>query len=423
MASPKSIAKKVQEGLYPNKEVLFNLYIIQNLSVSQMSEILDIPVSTLYRILQYFQLQKSHLQINKAKENTCLKKYGCRYAAQSTDIKNKIQQTCLQKYGATSSVGSTEIRAKIENTMLKKYGVKRPLQNDVIRRRQVETMKNRYGVSYDMQRPDGKERRQKTCQEKYGVNWASQRLDLRQSYHQKSLERYNGIFKSKDSLLGFLQLHPNSKVEDLLSFTDCSYSKLIQSIHKFKLTDYVNMKPQTSIYEDEIQTFLENNSIYVTRNIRNKIGGRKEIDVFCPEYNVGIEFNGSYWHSDKIKDNNYHQQKSLQALKHGIFLYQIAEHDWINNNQTKIMQHFLTQINPVVDDKYCEVKLNLAHENPIPYLKQGYKIVKILKPKCVTWDRNKKRIIANYYIDSQDHNIVHVYDCGEIVLRKDLKGE
>ena len=49
----------------------------------------------------------------------------------------------------------------------------------------------------------------------------------------------------------------------------------------------------------------------------------KEIDVYLPEYKVGIEYDGSYYHKDKEKD----KQKTDTLIKEGITLFRVIESD------------------------------------------------------------------------------------------------
>ncbi len=58
--------------------------------------------------------------------------------------------------------------------------------------------------------------------------------------------------------------------------------------------------------------------------------GRKYIDIYLPEHNLGIEINGLYWHSERFTDKAYHQEKSGMAENHGIQLLHFWEHQ-INN--------------------------------------------------------------------------------------------
>lgn len=55
----------------------------------------------------------------------------------------------------------------------------------------------------------------------------------------------------------------------------------------------------------------------------------KEIDIFIPSRNIGIEFNGLIWHSTKYgKSRTYHQDKSDLAASKGVRLIHIWEDEW-----------------------------------------------------------------------------------------------
>lgn len=56
----------------------------------------------------------------------------------------------------------------------------------------------------------------------------------------------------------------------------------------------------------------------------------KEIDIYLPDYRLGIEFNGIRWHSEKFnKENSYHLEKTLLAADKGIILIQIFEDEYL----------------------------------------------------------------------------------------------
>lgn len=68
----------------------------------------------------------------------------------------------------------------------------------------------------------------------------------------------------------------------------------------------------------------------VISNDRTKIKP-KEIDAYIPSLNIGFEYNGTYWHSEKFKDVNHREHKTQEAKKVGVSLYHIEENDWVNN--------------------------------------------------------------------------------------------
>jgi hypothetical protein len=58
-----------------------------------------------------------------------------------------------------------------------------------------------------------------------------------------------------------------------------------------------------------------------------------EIDIYCPDFKIGIEYNGNLFHSELFgkKNMNYHLNKSQLALECGIKLYHIHDDEWDNN--------------------------------------------------------------------------------------------
>ena len=78
---------------------------------------------------------------------------------------------------------------------------------------------------------------------------------------------------------------------------------------------------------DLLNFIKENYSGEILEN--KKILDPYEIDIFLPELNLGIEFNGIYWHSDAYKSNDYHQKKWQKSIENNINLVTIWEDDWI----------------------------------------------------------------------------------------------
>jgi len=60
----------------------------------------------------------------------------------------------------------------------------------------------------------------------------------------------------------------------------------------------------------------------------------KELDIYIPEREIAIEFNGLYWHSEQAgKDANYHYDKWAKAKEANVQLIQIWEDDWVKNRK------------------------------------------------------------------------------------------
>lgn len=82
--------------------------------------------------------------------------------------------------------------------------------------------------------------------------------------------------------------------------------------------------------EREINDFLQNTlGVNFIKNDRKILDGQ-ELDFFLPDYNVAIEHNGTFFHSEIAgeKDRFYHIDKTNNCLKQNIKLIHIFEDEW-----------------------------------------------------------------------------------------------
>jgi hypothetical protein len=78
----------------------------------------------------------------------------------------------------------------------------------------------------------------------------------------------------------------------------------------------------------EVEEFVITLGLEVVRNF--KLDSKTEIDIFIPSLQIGIEYNGLYWHSEEKRGNNYHSIKLQECTSKGIRLIQIFEDEWIS---------------------------------------------------------------------------------------------
>ena len=126
-------------------------------------------------------------------KKTCLKKYGCEYAFQAPEVKEKNTKTLIKHYGVDNPLKCESIKRKVMNTNIERYGVPHVLQNEEIRGRAVNTLMERYGVSNPFHYSDFKEKSKQTCQERYGVYYYLKSPEVRekiaQSYYSASSQK------------------------------------------------------------------------------------------------------------------------------------------------------------------------------------------------------------------------------------------
>lgn len=301
---------------------------------------------------------------NKIKEKfkkTNLEKYGVEYPAQSKEIYEKVKKTNLEKYGVEYLLQSDEIKEKIKKVNLERYGVECALQSKEIQNKRKQTNLEKYGVENPLQSEQIRRKVEKTNLEKYGVEYSLQSEEIKQKIKQTNLGRYGNVlytcseeykekyfpnickyFKSKDIAEQFLSsTYPNKvTMKELAKDTDIPYTTITKYIIKYGLEDYIEYDCKVSQPEKDIVGYLTSKGITnIVQSDRDILDG-KEIDIYLPDYNVGIEFNGDYWHSELKRDKRYHYDKSMLANSKGIFLYHIFSHEWADEEKRiRILNH------------------------------------------------------------------------------------
>ena len=82
------------------------------------------------------------------------------------------------------------------------------------------------------------------------------------------------------------------------SLSHCTYTRLRGDALQKAYSDYKAQK--------EILDYIKELGFNVINNHKKSLNG-VEIDIFIPELNIGFEYNGLFWHSEKMgKDKNYH---------------------------------------------------------------------------------------------------------------------
>lgn len=84
--------------------------------------------------------------------------------------------------------------------------------------------------------------------------------------------------------------------------------------------------------ENEIVNFIKEiiNDTIIQRD-KTILNSRKEIDIYIPNKNIAIEYNGLRWHSELFnEDKFYHLSKTIECEKKGIRLIHIFEDEWVH---------------------------------------------------------------------------------------------
>ena len=144
-----------------------------------------------------------------------------------------------------------------------------------------------------------------------------------------------------------------------------------------------------------------------------------ELDIYLPDYNVGIELNGVYWHSLKFKNKFHHQNKFLFFHKLGIKVFQIWEHEWkkgktlaksiINYRILKGVFPSYNQPITEVNDNFVIYKHNLRY--PIPSNFEKYPFI-LSEPSLFYYDSKLKKMELVDKVDTNKELKKYLYDAG-----------
>ena len=356
-----STADRVRNRL--SKEIIYDLYITQNLTEMEICNKLNTSPGTLSRLIKEYDIRKDGViyQSDKRKSNKELltkefleneyKTKSINVISEETGISARVLSNKMKEY----NIEFTDNTTAAKKGFLYRYGVTNTSKLDTVKEKLKQTNLEKYGVESYSQTDEFKSlMKQKTIEQ----------MNLNSNRTQEQIDIVNNTDKFKEYILSLDM--DNRTLSYLSNSLNYNIKHIGKQLIKYDLQQYCNISHSSSQYEIDIIAFIKTLGINnIIRNDREVLNG-KEIDIYLPDYKFGIEFNGDYWHSDIFyEDHNgrttKHQEKSLLAEVNGIFLYHIFEYEWINEKlQEKIKNHIRNILSKNTQQIYarkCEIKL------------------------------------------------------------------
>lgn len=303
----------------------------------------------------------------KKGEETCMTKYGAKHPAQSSEFMEERRDKFLEKYGVDNPSKVEEFKQKREDTTLARYGVKNASSSDIVKERRRDTVRERYGVDCVLESPEVREKMKDTIRERYGVESVMQNPAFVEKAKRTSMERYGAtsflssiyrqemlsdmsaaygvditsphqviidpesmrILRSRDSLK---DAYENKTIQELADFLGVCYTTASRALKAHEIEANIFSRSKA---EFELEEYIGSLGFFVICNDRKTFG--VEVDLYVPEVNLAIEFNGIYWHSSIFKTPSFHQSKSLAAHNKGAKMLHIWEDDWIAEDKKEII--------------------------------------------------------------------------------------
>lgn len=144
-----------------------------------------------------------------------------------------------------------------------------------------------------------------------------------------SESQYRG-WKEKEDVIRTL-FQQKKSVPEIAKVIDYQSDAVYKALRHFDLNCSDLTESGTSEAENIIASILSDSGYEFIQRDRALLGNL-EIDFIIPELKLGIEFNGSYWHSTKFKDERYHQTKTNRVEDLRYRLIHLYEHDNAEKN-------------------------------------------------------------------------------------------
>lgn len=345
-------------------------YINQRLKPVVVARKLNITREELDEIIKENNLKEEK---NNLRKQTMIRKYGSASPLGNKKVREKAKETLIKNYGVDNPLKNKEIKQKVENTNIEKYGTKSPLGNKEIYDKTYNSNKENHNgkLAWNTEKSisnhnykEIKQKSLKTLRDKYNIEHPIQNLFTdeqknillnKENFDKYISERYN---KSKNAVLIYEEL-------GIQHFVFYNY------FYKYKLNEKYTFKKSSSKEEYEIINWLKDLKPDIKiiqccrkfKDINNKI---MELDIYLPEYNVAIEYNGTYWHSKlNIENNNYHYNKSLSCENLGIRLIHVFEYEWKNDRQKEILKNIIKSSIGLIENKIYARKCKIEIRKPI----------------------------------------------------------
>lgn len=292
-----------------------------------------------------------------------LQRFGVQYPTQSPEIIAKQKTTMLQKYGGYPMESSSSLHASTVATTIQRYGTENAMQNANVRSRTRETNLKRYGVDTPLR---DTEKMKLAMLNKYGVSNISKtpenKAKVASSHKNDFLDRlFNGdrigslvspMFLASDYIdSGWSNEYPFKCNTCGMEFSDNLYS------------GHVPICPQCfprikSIGQKEVADFIKSLGFNVAVDDRTILNGL-EVDIYIPEKNIGIEFDGVYWHSEMSgnKDRKYHVGKTDECRKSNVKLMHIFDQEW--NEKQPIIKSILRAVLDATENRIYARKCDI----------------------------------------------------------------
>ena len=374
------LEQQYKNSKYYNNNTLYQ-YIIRKLNGFKKCLCCDKELN-----INQIRLHKKYCSVSCAQKNRDKKQWAKKFIAtmneryggvnnviNSKQSRQKAKQTNLEKYGHECCFSNKAVREKMAKTNLEKYGVENPFANQQIKEKIKQTNLEKYGVERNFYLQSFRQQSKKTCLQKYGVQHPMKNNKIKNNVVQKrKKERFQKIVQRiKDYVIPMFNVEQYKGVRNFSHRWKCVKcgNEWEQFLHSSVVDGTQKCIPRCLVcypYVDGIhESYTQKQVIAFVKTIENNLEEHVkdiikpyELDIYIPQKNIAIQFDGIFWHSDQKKPNDYHLMKTQMCKEKGIQLIHIFQDQWLYKQQ--IVKDRIKNVLGVYDNRIfarkCQVK-------------------------------------------------------------------
>lgn len=274
---------------------------------------------------------------------------SCKCAQNNPNVYNHFRDNNPQK--------DEKIRQRTYTTNYKKYGCKIPTQNKEIKNKAEKTNMKMYGVKNIYQIPEIVDKAIKNSHTEKANNLRYKTVEQNKANFEKLNDCTRATTLIKLFGTGWYEYGcVNMIIHNKIAYVKNKDIPIIE--------EYSKKIGNRSLAEIEIYNLIkEIYSLEIISNTKKILKSGKELDIYLPEIQLAIEFNGLYYHSiEKGISKSYHLNKSIECRNQGIRLIHIYEFEDINKQKELLKDLILFN-----KDNYNPFDFNRNNLiNPIP---------------------------------------------------------
>lgn len=206
---------------------------------------------------------------------------------------------------------------KARHTNQQRYGVSWTTQSSTMKQKSRDTKLQRYGSSTYT----NLQQAQQTNQQRYGVLWTTQSPHIKEKMEATKTRRRPELRNPE----WLRQQNTTKSITQIAQELGVTYRAVYLRFQHYQIP-MTFFRPTYNQQQRELVDFIQSLGVdRIVINDRTQIAP-KELDLYLPEYQLAIEYNGLYWHSE---DPQRHLEKHELCRAKNIRLIQIWDSEWL----------------------------------------------------------------------------------------------